>query len=87
MRPSHFIFEKDTLPVYYSLQNPSTHIFSPKSRVETNILYELRELENIMRVFAEELSKENAKCSDTILGEIAKQVEFKYFHCNQTAIT
>ncbi len=81
MRPYHFTFERDTLPVYYSLQNPSTHIFSPKSREATNTLYELRELENIMRVFSEELSKENAKCSDTILGEIAKHAEFKYYHC------
>lgn len=81
MRPYHFVFEKDTLPIYYSLQNPSTHIFSPKSRAVTNTLYELRELENIMRVFAEELSKEHATCNDTILGEIAKHTEFKYYHC------
>lgn len=81
MRPAHFTFEKDTLPIYYSLQNPSTHIFSPKSREVTNTLLELRELENIMRIFAEELSKENAECNDTILGEIAKQVEFNYYHC------
>jgi len=81
MHPYHFVFEKDILPIYYSLQNPSTHIFSPKSREVTNTLYELRELENIMRVFSEELSKNNAKCSDTILGEIAKNTEFRYYHC------
>lgn len=80
MRPTHFICENDNTPIYYSLQNPTTHIFSPKSREVTNTLYELRELENIMRVFIEELSREGAPCSDTILGEIAKNVEFNYYH-------
>ncbi len=80
MRPTHFLCENDTTPIYYSLQNPTTHIFSPKSREVTNTLYELRELENIMRVFIEELSKPNAPCNDTILGNIAKNVEFNYYH-------
>ncbi len=80
MRPTHFLCENDTTPIYYSLQNPTTHIFSPKSREVTNTLYELRELENIMRVFIEELSRENAPCNDTILGEIAKNIEFDYYH-------
>ena len=80
MTPSHFSYEKDKTPVYYSLQNPSTHIFSPKSREVTNTLYELRELENIMRVFVEELSRPNALCSDTILGEVANNINFKYYH-------
>lgn len=80
MSPTHFTCESDTSSIYYSLQNPSTHIFSPKSREVTNTLYELRELENIMRVFIEELSKENSPCNDTVLGDIAKDIEFKYYH-------
>lgn len=80
MSPSHFIYEKDLLPIYYSLQNPSTHVFSPKSREATNTLLELRELENIMRIFAEELSNVNCPCADTILTKIAKNIEFNYYH-------
>jgi hypothetical protein len=34
-----------------------------------------------MRIFSEELSKDNAKCNDTILGEIAKHIEFTFYHC------
>lgn len=83
MCPTHFNFETDTTPIYYSLQNPSTHIFSPKSREVTNTIYELRELENIMRVFTEELSKSNSPCNDTIVGEIANQVEFNFYHSKQ----
>src|SRR5580704_5442334 len=32
MKPCVYNFEKDKFPIYYSLQNPSTFAFSPKSR-------------------------------------------------------
>lgn len=80
MQPVHHNFKNDTKPIYYSLQNPSTFVFSPKSRKISSTLFEIRELENIMRVFINELSKDNTMCSDTIVGEIAKYTEFKYFH-------
>ncbi|TAK76030.1 MAG: hypothetical protein EPO11_04760 [Gammaproteobacteria bacterium] len=80
MQPTHFSFELDKHTIYYSLQNPSTHIFSPKSRKISSTLHELRELEHIMRVFIEELSRENSLCSDTVIHKLVNQVEFKYFH-------
>jgi len=33
-----------------------------------------------MRIFINELSKENAMCSDTIINQIANCVDFNYFH-------
>jgi len=51
MQPAHFYFENDKLPVYYSLQNPSTYAFSPKSRKLSSTLFEMRELAHIMRIF------------------------------------
>lgn len=80
MQPVNFNFEYDKTPVFYSLQNASTFIFSPKARSISTTLFEMRELEHIMRNFTHELSKPNAICSDTILSQIAKNVEFKYFH-------
>lgn len=80
MQPTRYIFEKDALPVYYSTQVPSTHVFSPKSCKLSSTLSEMRELEYIMKRFAEELCKENMICSDTVLHQIAKKVAFKYFH-------
>lgn len=80
MKPIHFSFEKSYFPIYYSLQNPSTRVFSPKSREVSSTLFEIRELEHIMKVFIQELSKENVICSDTIIGKIAKGVKFNYFH-------
>lgn len=76
----HFSFETDSSYTYYSLQNPSTYIASPKSRKMSSTLVEMRELENIMRIFVDELSKENSVCSDTIIHNIARDIKFNYFH-------
>ena len=80
MQPVHFRFEQDRFPVYYSLQNPSTFVFSPKSRKISSTLFEMRELQHIMKIFLDELSKKNILCSETIISEIAKYVDFRYFH-------
>lgn len=80
MQPWHFELEKDNDPIYYSLQNPTTLIFSPKSRKISSTLFELRELEHIMRIFIDALSNEDELCADTIINTIAKTVEFSYFH-------
>ena len=80
MQPTLFNFETDSEPVYYSLQNPGAFVFSPKSRKISSTLFELHELEHIMKVFQEELIKENTICSGTILGEAARNVKFSYYH-------
>lgn len=80
MYAAHFRFEQDTYPIYYSLKHPSTYIFSPKSRKLFSALVETRELEHINRIFKEELMQEDNMCFDTVLHEVAKKVEFKYFH-------
>ncbi|OGT37191.1 MAG: hypothetical protein A3F12_04200 [Gammaproteobacteria bacterium RIFCSPHIGHO2_12_FULL_38_14] len=80
MYPTHFNFEEDTTPIYYSLQHPSTHVFSPKSRNDSTTLYDMRELQRIMRIFIEELTKETSISSDTIFNEVAKEMNLKYFH-------
>ena len=80
MQPMHFYLENQSLPVYYSLQNPSTHVFSPKSRQASSTIFEMRELEHIMKIFAHELSDEQGICSETIIGTVAKNLKFNYFH-------
>jgi hypothetical protein len=80
MQPTYFNFEASKYPVYYSLQNPATHVFSPKSRETSSTLYEMRELEYVMQIFAEELSKKDSMCSDTIMGSAAREVKFDYYH-------
>lgn len=80
IQPRNFNFELDKTPVYYSLQNPSTHSFSPKSRKISSTLVEMRELEYIVNIFRNELSKKDSLCSDTVLSKIANILEFNYFH-------
>lgn len=80
MTPAIYSFEKDNNPVYYSLQNPSTHVFSPKSRNVSSTLFEMRELEYIMRIFSGSLAKNDGMCSGTIISKIASEISFKYFH-------
>ncbi|MBA3661118.1 MAG: hypothetical protein H0W64_05300 [Gammaproteobacteria bacterium] len=80
MKPSHYCFETDNFPIYYSLQNPSTHVFSPKSREVSSTLSEMRELQHIMRIFLDELSQNDSVCRDTIIGKVAQEVQFQYFH-------
>ncbi len=80
MQPTHFNFEEDKFPIYYSLQHPSTHMFSPKSRKVSSTLAEMRELEHITRIFSQGLASKSGLCSDTIMSQVAAGTEFKYFH-------
>lgn len=80
MHPRYFNFGYDESPIYYSLQNPTTHVFSPASRKESSILSDLRELAYITKIFSEELCKTEAICGDTIIGKVATHMKFNYFH-------
>ena len=80
MRPTHFSFEADDLPIYYSLQNPSTSTFSPKSRKTASTLFEIRELDYIVKKYLEELAKNKSLASDTVYQKLACEVDFKYYH-------
>jgi hypothetical protein len=80
LHPEHFIVEKNPLPIYYSLQYPSTHNFSPKSRSASSMLVEMRELSVLLNVFLQEISKENSACYGTIFNKIAKDVDITCIH-------
>lgn len=80
MRATNYDFEQKESSIYYSLQHPSTYMFSPKSRKISSTLFEMRELNHIMQVFTEELLRNNTICADTILNEVVKSIQFNYFH-------
>jgi hypothetical protein len=80
MQPVNYNFETNKMPVYYSLQHPTTHMFSPRSRKLSSTLLEMRELDHIMNIFSEELGSNNAVCADTILNQISNSIQFNYFH-------
>jgi hypothetical protein len=78
--PTHYQFDSAIYPIYYSLQYPSIHAFSPKSRKISSTLSEMRELEHITQIYSDELSYEQGMCSDTVFNLIAKKIKFQYFH-------
>lgn len=80
MQPTRFTYENQKTPVYYSLQYPSTFNFSPKSRKTFSTLFEMRELQHIMKTFIHELQKKYIMGSETVIGAVANSIEFNYFH-------
>lgn len=80
IRPSLYQYEEAKAPSYYSLQNPASFAFSPKSRNASSTLFEIRELENLTRIFCEELADGDGACDDTIIAEVARGIDFRYFH-------
>jgi hypothetical protein len=79
--PIHYNFETEKYPIYYSLHNPSTLVFSPKSREVSSTLNEIRELEHIMNVFSRELAKDDGMCSPvSMMNKLAKKIKLNYFH-------
>lgn len=83
LAPEHFYLENQgNHPVYYSLQCPTTLSFSPKSRKLSSTIFEIRELKRIIDIFRIELVKKNSLLSDTIISEIARKIEFNFYHNN-----
>lgn len=81
MQPNYFDFEKSKHPIYYSLQNPSTLVFSPRSRTQASTLQEMRELEHLMTIFSKELAQEDGMCSiNSVVNTLAKKIKLTYFH-------
>jgi hypothetical protein len=81
IEPAYFdVLDNNALPIYDSFNYPATPIFSPKARKEGSILTEMDELDHILKNFLDEFQKKNTIISDTILGNIASKLEFRFFH-------
>ncbi len=78
--PGYYDYKNDKYPVYYPLLYPATNMFSPKTRKQSSTLLSLRELAHILRKFSLELAKDNGICAGTLNHQLAKHVEFNYFH-------
>lgn len=80
MTPAQFIFENTQTPIYYSLQQPSTFMFSPKSRNTASTIFDMRELHHIMDIFMTELAHDNSMCADTVINLKKHGITFNYYH-------
>ena len=78
--PKHFSLFESGHPIYYSLAFPTTLEFSPKSRKLSSTLQDLSELRHVIQTFIEEIHFHKLKVEDTIIGSVATNAEFEYFH-------
>lgn len=80
MHPGYFKHQNELANIYYSMNYPSTLAFSPKSRKESRVIIELRELKHITTKFLDDLKKENSVCSNTLAYKIINSIELDFFH-------
>lgn len=80
MVPHLFNYQDSTRPVYYSLQYPSTLVFSPTSRKISSTLHKMRELKYITDILFNELGASNSICSGTMVEKIASSIQLEFYH-------
>lgn len=73
MQPAYF----SGGPLYYSLQYPTALVSSPKVRVSSSTLMEMRELKHIVSTVFGELRLDQSVAG---LAEVASRVKFDFFH-------
>lgn len=67
-------------PIYYSLQNPTTFSFSPKTRRVASTLANLCEIKTMMDQLIQSLQMHQPEIHNTILDHLAHQVKFDFIH-------
>jgi len=73
----------ENVPVYYSLEMPTTTIFSPRSSRASSKMVDMRELKYILETFLSEILKGNLMIEKTPLFKIAQSVNYDFYHSDQ----
>lgn len=79
MHLHHFSLEQ-SIPVYYSLEMPTTAYFSPRSSAALSKMVDMRELKHILEAFFSETLKGNLMIEKTPLYYLAKNVCYDFYH-------
>jgi hypothetical protein len=81
--PAYITHDDSHQPIYYSLEWPTVMAFSPKSDRQATKLVELRDIKHILEVtLMEVLENVLGVTTESIIYQIAKQVEFRFYHSN-----
>lgn len=80
MAPHSLIYENESDPVYYSMQNPTTPHFLTKKNERVTANQEIDVVHSILSKFVEEMSKNDSLLSGTVFSEISNNITFNYFH-------
>jgi hypothetical protein len=76
----HHFSLKETRPVYYSFQLPTTMSFSPRSNRLSSTMSDMRELKHILEILLSEIIKGSLDVEKTPLYKLAQNVKFSFFH-------
>lgn len=79
MHPHHFSVEKNR-SVYYSLEVPTTTVFSPRSSRQESKMVDMRELKHITEILLSEILKGTLYVQETPLFDLAKNIQYKFYH-------
>jgi len=80
---THHFTSKEHRPVYYSLQMPTTMIFSPKSTQAASTMMELQELKDIMEELLVEMRLGKLGIEKTPLFEFSSRIQYGYYHSDK----
>lgn len=81
MTPSIFsMYDKDTRPIYYSLEYPGTIEFSPSSRMFANKIAILNDLMRLLKKCLDEFRKDYLHLDNTPIYDVIEKVKFDAFH-------
>jgi len=79
MQPHFFSLNEDR-PVYYSLQYPTTLVFSPQSRENSTKIFNLYELKSLLNKYLSEVYSNNLNVSGTLTYSSKNEVRYDFFH-------
>jgi len=81
LTPNFFdMTEKQTQPVYYSLNFPTSIEYSRKSRERSSLITDLIEVRWLLNLYLNELLSDDLRLEQAPLYNVAKQVNFDFFH-------
>jgi hypothetical protein len=66
--------------IYHSLNHPTKMAFAPKSRQESRMIQDMRELKDITMKFLDVLKDDAAGCKNTIAYNVLNSIDINFYH-------
>ncbi len=79
MQP-HFFSSKESRPIYYSLQYPTTIEFSPKSREGSTKIFDLYEIKSLLNKYLTDIHSDKLNVSNTPFFNLPNKIQYDFFH-------
>lgn len=76
----HHLLPDERRALYYSLEMPTTTVFSPRSSRFSSKMVDMRELRHILEVLQSEIIKGNICVEKTPLYSLARDINYSFYH-------